>query len=281
MHPFMINNLVMSQFFRKASVLNGEFFGSKKVFSRSDGGIGGLGCLSCEPQFARFPGSDQRSELPLNSQNKIDVGPEQPDQRTYGLTGFDALQLGSAFKIDVRQGSTFAITASGDRRNLDDLDVWVSRGTLHARYRIHRNRQYSTRFEITMPSLTHAEFSGASNATVRAFSGNHPFGLLLTGASQADVDVQATRADLRLSGAPTLDLRGQFQRLDAEASGASRLEAFSALTDEADVEATGASSICLTVAQRLKAVATWASSVVYRGTPPRGRPAHGGRVVKF
>ena len=216
----------------------------------------------------------------LTACQRIDVGPEQADQRTYALTGFDALQMGSAFKIAVRQGSAFAVTASGDRRNLDDLDVWVSQGTLHARYRIHRNRQHSTRFEVTMPSLTYAEFSGASNATVRGFSGNQNFGLLLSGASKADVDVQATKADLRLSGASNLDLRGRFQRLDADASGASRLEAFDAPADEADVEASGASSLRLNVAQRLKAVATGASSVVYRGNPTVDARPSGGSTVR-
>lgn len=216
----------------------------------------------------------------LTACQRIDVGPEQADQRTYGLTGFDALQMGSAFKIDVRQGSAFAITASGDRRNLDDLDVWVSQGTLHARYRIHRSRQHSTRFEITMPSLTYAEFSGASNAMVRGFSGNQPFGLLLSGASKADVDVQATKADLHLSGASNLDLRGRFQRIDADASGASHLDAFDAPADEADVEASGASAIRLNVAQRLKAVATGASSVVYRGNPTVDARPSGGSTVR-
>ncbi|MDH6056165.1 head GIN domain-containing protein, partial [Umezakia ovalisporum] len=217
----------------------------------------------------------------LISCERADVGPEQPDRRTYGLKGFDALQMGSAFRVDVRQGSAFAITASGDRRNLDDLDVWVSQGTLHARYRFHRNRQYNTRFEITMPSLAYAEFSGASNATVRGFSGNQSFDLRLSGASKADVEVQATRADLRLSGASNLDLRGTFQRLEADASGASRLEAFNAPADEADVEASGASSIRLNVARSLKAVATGASNVVYRGNPAvDARPSGGSSVRK-
>lgn len=216
----------------------------------------------------------------LISCQRVDLGPEQDDQRTYGLTGFDALQMGSAFRVDVRQGNSFSITASGDRRNLDDLDVWVSRGTLFAKYRVHRNRQYNTRFEITMPSLTYAEFSGAANATVRGFSGNQNFGLLLSGASKADVDVQATRASLRLSGASNLDLRGNFQRIEADASGASRLEAFSAPAEEGDVEASGASSIRLNVSRSLKAVATGASSVVYRGNPTVDAQPTGGSTVR-
>lgn len=216
----------------------------------------------------------------LTSCRRIDIGPEQNDQRTYGLTGFDAVQMGSAFRVDVRQGSTFAITASGDRRNLDDLEVWVSRGTLFAKYRVHRNRQYPTRFEVTMPSLQSAEFSGASNATVRGFSGNANFDLHLSGASKADVDVDATNVQLYLSGASNLDLRGTFKRLDADASGASRLEAFDAPTEEADVEASGASYIRVNVSRNLKAVATGASSVVYRGNPTVDARPSGASTVR-
>lgn len=216
----------------------------------------------------------------LTSCRRIDVGPEQSDQRTYGLTGFDAVQMGSAFQVDVRQGSAFAITASGDRRNLDDLDVRVSRGTLFAKYRVHANRQHTTRFEITMPTLQSAEFSGAVNATVRGFSGNQNFDLHLSGASKADVDVNATNVQLYLSGASNLDLRGAFKRLDADASGASRLEAFNAPAEEADVEASGASYIRVNVSKNLKAVATGASSVVYRGNPTVDARPTGGSTVR-
>lgn len=196
-----------------------------------------------------------------------DPGPLQDDQRTYGLNGFTHLDLGSAFRVNVRQGTTFSVTAKGDRRNLDDLDVWVSNGTLRAKYRSNRSRQHETAFEIVMPLLLSAHFSGAVNATVRDFSSVGDFSLNVSGASRADIDLVSKYADVKASGASQVDLRGAYRRLEIEASGASLVKAFDALAEVGDVNASGASSIRVTASQRLKAVASGASNVTYRGNP--------------
>ncbi len=211
-----------------------------------------------------------------------DPGPLQDDQRTYGLSGFTNLELGSAFRVNVRQGATFGVQAKGDRRNLDDLDVWVSNGTLRAKYRSNRNRQYETELDLVMPLLLSADFSGAVNATVRDFSSVGDFSLTVSGASKADVDVLSKYAALKASGASQVDLRGAFRFLEIEASGASLVKAFDAPAEIGDVNASGASSIRVAASQRLKAVATGASNVTYRGNPTvlDTRPSGGSTIRK-
>ncbi len=217
----------------------------------------------------------------LSSCKREDPGPLQDDRRTYTLSDFNRLEMGNSFRVNVRQGAAFSVVADGDLRNLDDLDVWASGNTLHAKYRHNRNRQYDTQFTIVMPTLKAADFSGAVHSTIGGFSsGTDDFTLRLSGASHADVDVRATLADIEASGASQADLRGSFNRIEILASGASSVKAFDAPAEEAEVDASGASYIRVAVAKRLKAGASGASTVVYRGNPTVDARPSGGSTVR-
>src|SRR5919202_678199 len=203
----------------------------------------------------------------LTSCIRIDIGPYQDGQQTYGLTNFDRLDMGSAFTITVLPGTTFSIVANGDRRNLDDLDVYVRNGTLNAQYRNNRNRKYSTNFTITMPTLRGVSFSGASQSTIRGFSNLNQLDIELSGASKGDFSVGAARTTVRLSGASVLYVEGESSDLQADLSGASNLNAFNYPAQRADLEASGASKASVSVGSSLVVNASGASVVRYRGNP--------------
>ncbi|WP_265988510.1 head GIN domain-containing protein [Larkinella insperata] len=209
------------------------------------------------------------------------VGPYEEDDRTYGLTNFDRLDMGSAFNVTVREGSNFTIEARGNRRDLDDLDIYTSNGTLHANYRNnHRNRRYDMRITIVMPTLRGVDFSGASRSEVYGFQGLRELDIKLTGASRAEFDVDADRTNIDLSGASDLDLMGASGILNGELSGASKLEAFDYPVDEAELDLSGASSARVRVAKRLDITASGASSVRYRGTPELRSRLSGSSTVR-
>ncbi|RRB15633.1 DUF2807 domain-containing protein [Larkinella knui] len=196
------------------------------------------------------------------------VGPYEEDERSYGLTNFDRLDMGSAFDITVEQGSNFSIEARGNSRDLDDLDIYTSNGTLHAQYRNHyRNRRYDMNIRITMPTLRGVDFSGASRSEITGFRGLREFDIKLTGASRSTVDLDAARTNIDLSGASDLDLKGTSALLVGELSGASKLEGFDYPVDEAELDLSGASSARVRVTKRLDVTASGASSVRYRGVP--------------
>lgn len=52
-----------------------------------------------------------------------DPGPQQSEQKSFSLVDFDRLEASEALDITVQQGNIFSITATGDSRNLNDLDI--------------------------------------------------------------------------------------------------------------------------------------------------------------
>ncbi|MCK8493916.1 DUF2807 domain-containing protein [Spirosoma sp. RP8] len=196
-----------------------------------------------------------------------DIGPFQSDQRTFGLGNFDRLDMGSAFTITVQPGNDYRILAEGDRRNLDDLDVYTRNGTLYARYRNSRNRQYETSFTITMPTLRGVAFSGASQSSIAGFLDLNEFDIELSGASKGQFTVQARQVKVALSGASNLQLSGAGTSLGTDLSGASMLQAFAYPVDAANLNLSGASKANVSVSGSLDIEASGASNVRYRGRP--------------
>ncbi|WP_460670135.1 head GIN domain-containing protein [Larkinella ripae] len=209
------------------------------------------------------------------------VGPYEEDERSYGLTNFDRLDMGSAFTVIVEEGGTFSVEARGNRRDLDDLDIYTRNGTLYAKYRNNlRSRRYDMNITITMPTLRAVDFSGASRSEVVGFQGLRELDIKLSGASRSTFDVDADRTNLDLSGASDLDLKGASGWLYGDLSGASRLEAYEYAVAEAELDLSGASTARVRVTKRLDVNASGASSVRYRGAPELKSRLSGSSTVR-
>lgn len=196
-----------------------------------------------------------------------DPGPLQEVEEEFNETDFDRVEIGDALHIDVEQGNYFEITVRGDRRNVNDLEVYKEGSTLIIRFDEWENRRHETYVTITMPTIVGANFSGATNSRISGFDELTKFDFYLSGASVSQLDVVAGEFNTVISGASVATLRGSASLLEAEVSGASVLKGFNFPVVTADILATGASHGSLTVADQLHAVASGASSVTYRGNP--------------
>ena len=196
-----------------------------------------------------------------------DPGPIQETHKDYALVDFDRLEMGSAFNIEVEQGNAFSVRAKGDRRNIDDLNVYKNGNTLVVEFDDDANRHHDTYISITMPSLKGVNFSGASVSKIRGFESEDDLDFYLSGASISQLDVNYREVDLVVAGASSLVLFGSGDQFHAEISGASTFKAFDYPVREAMIDISGASEGKVAVTDELKVTAGGASSVLYRGNP--------------
>jgi hypothetical protein len=220
------------------------------------------------------------SALILTSCYTEDPGALQEVEKQFSSVDFDRLEMGDAFHVTVKQGSLYSITATGDRRNIDDLVVKEEGTTLVIRYNSGRNRKHSTNIEITMPSLSGATFSGATDSRIYGFDDLGNIVVRLSGASTCQLDASADKLDAVISGASYLYLNGEGSVLKADLSGASVLKAFNYPVTTATVIASGASDGHLTVTSELDAVASGASVITYRGNPQVDSQVSGSSTVR-
>lgn len=201
-------------------------------------------------------------------------------QQTYNFSGFDRLEMGNAFDIRVQQGRDFYIRVRGDKVDVDDLVVTVRGGELQIYYRHNRSNRYPMYVDVTMPTLAGVDFSGATTSTINGFSNQQEVDVLLSGASRSTVNIGSKYLNIDLSGASTLDLVGNSLRIESELSGASLLNAFGLNCEEGLVDVSGASRARVNVSRELRAIASGASSIRYRGSAQVTVSTSGGSVVE-
>jgi hypothetical protein len=216
----------------------------------------------------------------LTSCFREDPGPLQETRKEFSIIDFDRLEMGSAFNIRVEHGNTFNVEVRGDRRNIDDLDVYKSGNTLIIKFDESSNRHHDTYINITMPVLKAVNFSGASVSKISGFESDEYLDFYLSGSSVSQLDSDFQEIDLVVSGASSLVLHGSGDELNAEVSGASALKAFDYPVNAATINVSGASEGKITVTDELNVTASGASSVLYRGDPAVTSTVSGASTVQ-
>lgn len=209
-----------------------------------------------------------------------EIGPYDETVAEFGLTNFDALEMGHAFRVKVYQGSSFRISARGHRPDISDLSVRREGGVLKISYQHgNRKRKYPLDIDVTMPVLRGVDFSGAVKADITDFEKGDKLTVSLSGASDVHFYGSMKRTDVRLSGASRLEMEGYTDRLDAGLSGASVLRAFAYPSFEGNFDLSGASDARATISEYLEADASGASTLRYRGNPRTSLRVSGGSTI--
>jgi hypothetical protein len=188
--------------------------------------------------------------------------------RTFSVSDFSKLSMGSAFKVDVKQGKEYSVTAIGQSDDVKDLEAKVVSGTLKLGYRNNSwtKSRKTVNVSITMPSLQGVDFSGASKVVVNKFVGVKAMDIDVSGASQVTMDFSAPKVIFDLSGASSLVLTGQGDVLTGEVSGASSFKGESFPSKEVNIDASGASSAYVVASNAVHADASGASRIRYSGS---------------
>jgi hypothetical protein len=215
----------------------------------------------------------------LSSCDTEDPGPVQQTEKDFSIIDFDRLEVASAVDVRVEQSSVYDIQVKGDRRNVNDLEVYKNGSTLVIKFDDNSNRIHETYITITMPRLEGAIFSAASSSKVNGFESDGDLDFHVSGASVCQLSAGYREVNLTLSGSSSLLMSGLGDEINAEISGASVLTAFDYPVREANINVSGASNGKVTVTDELMAVAAGASSLIYRGSPSLTTEISGGSTV--
>lgn len=189
------------------------------------------------------------------------------ESRTFPVSDFSKLSMGSAFKVDVKQGKQYSLTASGESDDVKDLEAKVVSGVLRVGYKGNNwnKRRKTVNINVVLPSLDGVDFSGASKVVVNKFVGTKTMNIEVSGASQVTMDFSAPKVTFDLSGASSLAITGQGDVLKGEVSGASSFKGQSFPAKEVNIGASGASNAHVVASTTVHADASGASSIRYAG----------------
>jgi hypothetical protein len=191
----------------------------------------------------------------------------------FDLSGFDQVEVSSAFDVRISQADQFSVVVRVDEKLEEHLRVQVAGGALEVGLAPNLSilGTATREVEITMPELVRVELSGATQGTISGFESNVDLSVEVSGASKLNGDIRAGDANFEVSGASTVDLSGSGGALVLNASGASTADLSDFAVNDANVEASGASTATVNASGRLDAEASGASRILYLGDPTLGR----------
>lgn len=210
--------------------------------------------------------------------------------RAYDLSGFNRVEVSSAFEVNIAPSSSYSISVTAYENLFDYVEVYTTTDTLFVRLKPGSFTSSTHRVAITLPTLTYLNLSGASHGTAREFVSSTDLTLNLSGASSLDtamtagkskIDLSgasklkgtftATDASMKISGASRIETTGSVQTLDIEVSGASTADLFDFTVQNAQTEVSGASTLNLTANGKLDVEVSGASTLNYKGTAVFGK----------
>lgn len=189
---------------------------------------------------------------------------------THTVTGFDGIDVGGAMDIYLTQGSDYSVRIVADENLHEYIEVRKEGSKLHIQPANNTNLDATGKIKVyvTAPVFNKIEVSGACNIQSETkLSSDDDIDINLSGASNADLEVNSPSIKVEASGASDVSLRGETKDLAIDGSGSTNVKAFELLSENADVEISGAGDVEVYASVKLKAHSSGASNIRYKGNP--------------
>jgi len=188
------------------------------------------------------------------------------------LGEFKGINIKGPFKVYYSQSAKHAVGVSASTESArDKITTRVSAGILNIELDGASMSWWGKNPEfkvyISSPEIKSIHASGAVNFLITDLIKSEELTLKFTGASDFYGKLDCGSLTLSFTGASDIEIVGSADRVVADLTGASKLSGASFKVGDAELKATGASTIKLGVSGALGANATGASSITYYGSP--------------
>ncbi|MBK9939721.1 MAG: DUF2807 domain-containing protein [Chitinophagaceae bacterium] len=202
---------------------------------------------------------------------------------TRSFSGFTGVDVSSAIHLYVKQDSAFSVKVETDD-NLQSYILIKQDGNILRIMQEHNTNLDATgkiKVYISAPLFNTLDASGACKIIgENVLTATDEINVDVSGASNAELELKAPKVSGEMTGASNLKLKGQTKDLHIEGSGASNAYCYALLSENAEVDVAGASSAEVFASVKLKASASGASHVRYKGNAAVNQSASGAGSVK-
>lgn len=164
--------------------------------------------------------------------------------RSYDASGFTGVDLRGSDDVDVKAGGNFSVTAEGDPRVLDVLEIKVVDGTLRVgrKWGSNIDDEHGAKIHVVMPRLTSASVSGSGDLSVDKAEGD--FDGSIAGSGNLDVAaLDAQAAKLSVAGSGDMTLAGSVNRLSASIVGSGDIDGEKLTASGASISVVGSGNM--------------------------------------
>jgi hypothetical protein len=182
---------------------------------------------------------------------------------------FTKVKTCCSFQVELRESNDFSVRVEAESNLQQFIQTEVRGRTLHINYTDDANFKSTQdiRVYVTLPRLEGIDASSSSRVTGKTpFTGDD---LELDVSSSAIIQVAFTGDEVELdaSSSGRIEVMGSAKRVTADASSASSIDAEELESREGVADVSSAASISLHATEKLRADASSAGSIDYRGNP--------------
>ena len=188
-------------------------------------------------------------------------------KETRKVSGFDAVDVSGAFDIILKQGTTEEVTVEADANLLPVIVTEVTGTTLRIDTRKPVHHVTTMRVYITLKDLNKIDVSGAVDISTDGRLSLQNLSVDASGSSDSKMDLAVQRLELDCSGASKMKFSGSAVDVSMDLSGATDIFAYDLVSENYDLEISGAGNAQINVSKRLRAEISGAGSVKYKGSP--------------
>jgi hypothetical protein len=189
---------------------------------------------------------------------------------TKTVSDFNSVDVSGALDIYLRQDSTESVRVEADNNLQQYIEVVQNGDELRIRTKEGFNIRPSRKIKIFVsgPIFKRLQATGASS-----FVGETPINIAnqlsidLTGASDIELDVTAPSVLVSCTGASTVRMKGEAKDLTLDGSGSTEFKCSGLVSDNVDIDISGASSAEVIANAKLNVKASGACTVKYKGSP--------------
>lgn len=188
-------------------------------------------------------------------------------KETRKIKSFDAIDISSAFKVELTQSGTESLVIEADENILEHIYTEVVGSTLKIYTKGNIRNVNTMKAYISFKMISEIEVSGACDIVGMNKMKFGEFRFDASGASDIELNFTATNVSLDLSGASEINFAGYADKLEIDASGAVDIRALDFEVKKCEVDASGACTVKIFVTEDLEIEASGASTVRYKGKP--------------
>ncbi|MEO6542204.1 MAG: head GIN domain-containing protein [Ferruginibacter sp.] len=205
--------------------------------------------------------------IAARAQNDIVV---DPNASVRSLSGsFNTIKISGGIDLYLSQSDNVAVAVSAASENFKEgIKTVIEEGTLRIFYKGDKSwkrKDRKLRVYVSFTVLKKIDASGACDIVVVGSLTADALELDMSGACDFTGVVKLKTLSLNLSGASDVKISGTANAVDIISSGASDVKGYDLVTNNCNVNVSGASDINITVNTELNAMASGASNVYFKG----------------
>ena len=185
------------------------------------------------------------------------------------LSSFSKLEVSRAVKVYIEKGSSEKARIEVSGLDLEDIKTEVSGSTLIIG--IHKHKKYLRNVDVTVyltyKNLRDIEVNSAASLYTKGTLKSDKLNIQVSSAAKAELDISVSDLDIDISSAGHLELEGNADFQEISVSSAGSYNGYDLDCKTSDVYVSSAGSAKIVALNKLKAKASSAGSIKYKGDP--------------